>query len=55
MTLIGQAAIFGLYLDDEHEKGDKMNIEWWWNEKWDGTKGKLDRHILIATGNKEVS
>ena len=34
-----RAAIFQLYSGDEHEVNDKMNMKWWWNEKWDGTQG----------------
>ena len=33
-----QAAIFQLYLGDEHEMDEKMNMKWW-NEKWDVTQG----------------
>ena len=32
---------------------DKMDIEWRWNEKWNGTKGPQGQWIFIATENRE--
>lgn len=36
--LNAQTALFHLYPGDEHKMGDKVNINWWWNEKYDGTQ-----------------
>ena len=35
---VAGAAIFQLYSGDEYERDDKINMQWWWNEKWDGHK-----------------
>ena len=39
LEFYAQAAIFQLYSGDKHEIDDKMNMKWWWHEKWNGTQG----------------